>query len=143
MTNTDRDNLAIITLGGKQHLVKLGAKISVNRLTNVEGETLSTPNLLDQSPVQLKIISHLKGKKINGLKFKNKVRFTRHYGHRQHLTEIEVLSIGGKTPAKVANDPKLEVKTEAKKAKNPSHPRPPAGGKKPVAKKATTAKGKK
>ncbi len=107
---------AIIELGGKQHIVSNGAKVVVNRLKNEEGETITAKDMLGGADIQLKVVSHMLGKKINGLKFKSKVRYTRHYGHRQQLTTLEVLA--GTAP-KVAEAKISEPKTE-KVAKKPA-----------------------
>ncbi len=104
-------NWAVVELGGKQHLVSAGAKIKVNQLTKEVGDELELKNLLDQSPVTAKILKNFRGEKVVGLKFKNKIRYTRHYGHRQNLSELEIISIGTKAAAKPA-----VAKTEVKKA---------------------------
>ena len=118
MTNEQTNSeVAIIAVGGKQHLVRVGAKISVNRLEVNEGDTLKETDLLKKLPVTLKVISHELGKKINGLKFHRKVRYTRRYGHRQHLTSLEVTSIGGVAPKTQAAEVAASVVTEKKVAK--------------------------
>jgi len=106
---------AVINLGGKQHLVEVGQKINVNRLTDQEGAVLEVQDVLTQTPVKLKVLSHLLGVKIRGLKFKNKVRYTRHYGHRQHLSTVEVSSIGAVATTKVATSTKTAPKKATKK----------------------------
>lgn len=85
---------AVIELGGKQHLVAAGVRITTNRLKAKEGEAIELKSLEDQTPVSLKVITHSLGKKINGLKFKNKVRYLKRYGHRQAQTLLEVTAIG-------------------------------------------------
>lgn len=118
MTKTNQETIAVVSLGGKQYLVSPGAKFTVNRLENQEGESLTTENLLASTKVQLKIVRHLLGDKIHGLKFKNKVRYIRHYGHRQHLTELEVISIGSDKPAaKAETTPVKEPKPKAETIK--------------------------
>ncbi|OGD63926.1 hypothetical protein A3A71_01965 [Candidatus Berkelbacteria bacterium RIFCSPLOWO2_01_FULL_50_28] len=91
------DNWTIIELGGKQHLVRPGSRVSVNRLDRAEGDLFELPNMLDGSPVAVKVLSHEKGEKIRGLKFKNKVHYLRHYGHRQQLSIVEVLPTAPKS----------------------------------------------
>lgn len=110
--------IAIIELGGKQHLVKQGAKLVVNKLASKEGDTLDLPNMLDGQIVQAKILSHQLGKKVNGLKFKAKTRYFKRYGHRQAQTSVEILSIGERSEPKVA-----AVKSPAKKT-TPKKPAP-------------------
>jgi large subunit ribosomal protein L21 len=85
---------AIIKQGNQQFLVRPGSRIVVNRLSAEEGQELKTANLLDQSPVMLRVVKHQRGPKIHGLKFKNKVRYLRRYGHRQEQTVVEVIDLG-------------------------------------------------
>lgn len=99
-------NLAVIFLGGSQHIVKVGDKLNVNKL-NYEpghifmGETLlSTDNdnlLINEGKVELKVLEHKKGNKVKVLKFRAKSRYRRKKGHRQHLTTIQVISINGES----------------------------------------------
>lgn len=116
--------VAVIALGGTQFVVRQGSKIKVNRLENKPNEQLKITSLISDEPVELKVIEHGKGKKIRGLKFKNKVRYIRHYGHRQLLTTLEVISIGAKkaekpaTTPKAKAEPKTSVKKTTKKEKN-------------------------
>ena len=126
--------VAIIAVGGKQHLVRVGAKISVNRLANNEGDTLKETDLLSKLPVTLKVLSHELGKKINGLKFHRKVRYTRRYGHRQQLTSLEVTAIGEQKPKTKEVEIKAAVTVENKTVKKPAVKKPAV--KKPVATKA-------
>ncbi len=131
MANTET-KWAVIELGGKQHLVLAGNKIEVNRLENKVGETITLKSLLDQTPVTLKVTEELRGEKIHGLKFKNKVRYIRHYGHRQNLSALEVISIGEsakKVESKAAEKPVVTKK----EAKTPT-------AKKPAVKKAAPKK---
>ncbi|HSX42131.1 MAG TPA: bL21 family ribosomal protein [Candidatus Saccharimonadales bacterium] len=116
MTSTET-NWAVVELGGKQHLVLAGSKIQVNRLETKAGETITVKSLLDQTPVTLKVTEELRGEKIHGLKFKNKVRYIRHYGHRQNLSALEVISIGGKVAEKPVE--KAEAKAPAAKKAAP------------------------
>lgn len=120
MTNLEtKTEKAIIAVGGKQHLVAVGTKFAVNRLKNAEGETITEQDLLSPKKVNVKVLEHILGKKIHGLKFHRKVRYTRHYGHRQHLTMLEVVSIGegnAVSAPKKAEVPVKEVKTELKSA---------------------------
>lgn len=85
--------VAIIDLGGKQHLVSQGARVVVNRLDSKEGEEMNLPDMLSDRTVATRVISHSLGKKVNGLKFKAKTRSFKRYGHRQRETVVEVISI--------------------------------------------------
>lgn len=101
-------NFAVITLGGKQHLVTPGAKLTVNRLQNEEGKAFTasevfmvkngekfevgTPNVASAT-VSLKVLGHQKAKKVTVAKFRAKSRYRRKVGHRQPETTVEVVSI--------------------------------------------------
>ena len=58
-----------------------------------DGEThIGTP-LVDGARVVAEVIEHLRGEKILVFKYKNKVRYRRKFGHRQHVTRLVVESI--------------------------------------------------
>lgn len=108
----------VIEAGGKQHFVAEGNRITVNRLAAKEGEMIDTPSLIDETPVTLLVKTHSLGPKINGLKFKNKVRYLKRYGHRQPQTILEVVSIGKKIAPKAEKKVAAPAKkTTAKKGK--------------------------
>src|SRR5690606_4424781 len=99
---------AIIQLAGKQFLVKKGDTLTVDRLeAPVDGEItvtdvlvvgsgdkskIGTP-LVEKASVTLKVAGHGKGEKIRVAKYKSKSRYRKVYGHRQHQTTLQVLSI--------------------------------------------------
>lgn len=115
---------AVVKLGGKQYLVTAGARLVTNRLPNKEGEILNIASLTDKLPVSLKVLAHTLGEKVRGLKFKNKVRYIKRYGHRQQQTVLEIVSIGSEEAVPKVKAGKPTVKTEKT-------------DKSPVAKKAT------
>ncbi|MCR4277645.1 MAG: bL21 family ribosomal protein [Candidatus Berkelbacteria bacterium] len=119
--------VAIISLGGKQHLVSQGATVVINKLDSKEGEVLTLPDMLSNRTVQVKVLTHQLGKKVNGLKFKAKTRYFKRYGHRQSETTVEVVSIGtttrksaetAKPTVKKATPAKKTTPVKAKKATN-------------------------
>lgn len=98
---------AVIKIGGKQHQVKLGEELAVDKLSQKEGETIELGEVLlrvkegktligqplvKNAKVSAKIISHLKGKKIRVAKFRAKSRYRRVRGFRPQLTKIKVLA---------------------------------------------------
>lgn len=101
--------LAIIKTGGKQYKVEKGTKIKVEKLEGEEGAKVEfsevlflgdeknvkvgTPFLKD-AKVEGKIIATAKQKKVTGIKFKPKKRYSVKFGHRQILTEVEITKIG-------------------------------------------------
>lgn len=121
--------VAIVSLGGKQHLVSQGAKVVVNKLDSAEGAILKLPDMLSDRTVEAKVVSHQLGKKINGLKFKAKTRYFKRYGHRQNETTIEVVSLDS-----AVQKPKAE--SAAKPAIKKTVPTASTGSKKVAAVKA-------
>lgn len=100
--------LAIIKTGGKQYKVKAGDKIKVEKLEGKEGSKVifsevlflgdekeakvGTPTIKG-ARVEGKILKTAKGKKITGVKFKPKKRYKVKFGHRQTMTEVEIVKI--------------------------------------------------
>jgi large subunit ribosomal protein L21 len=101
---------AIISLGGKQHRVREGERLLVERLPYDEGKTFHPDLLLlggDGDPklgadelkgqqVTAKVAEHVLGKKIVVGKHKRRTGYRRRNGHRSRLTRIEIQSIGKK-----------------------------------------------
>jgi large subunit ribosomal protein L21 len=100
--------LAIIKTGGKQYLVKKGDKVKIEKLEGKAGDKITfsevlflgdekgvkvgTP-LVDGSKVEGKILKQEKGKKVTGIKHKPKKRYKVKFGHRQLVTEVEIVKI--------------------------------------------------
>jgi large subunit ribosomal protein L21 len=125
---------AIISLGGKQYVVREGERFLVDRLDREEGKTFH-PDLLflggdkggELSPksatVTAKVLGHVKGEKIRIGKYKAKVGYKKHTGFRASLTQVEITTIGGKggaRPAKAAAAEPQAPKAEAKPAPKPA-----------------------
>ncbi len=100
--------LAIIKTGGKQYKVKVGDKIKVEKLKGEAGDIISFGEILfigDEKSVKVgapvvsgakvegKIIKTAKQKKVTGIKHKAKKRYLVKFGHRQTLTEVEIMKI--------------------------------------------------
>lgn len=99
---------AVIELGGRQFSVAKGTQISCELLDKKANDVFSVERVLmvkDGDKVQVgkpylngievkaKIVSHGRGKKILGLKYKNKVNYRRKYGHRQAFTAVLIEDI--------------------------------------------------
>src|SRR5215208_6292854 len=109
---------AIISLGGKQYVVREGEKFLVDRLDAEEGKTFQ-PDVLfvggegdgELSPsgtaVTAKVIGHERGPKIRIGKYRRRTGYRRHTGFRASLSRIEITTIGGTTRSRPA------AKTEA------------------------------
>lgn len=102
------DKIAVIKTGGKQYKVKQGDTLKVEKLDKKEGDKIKLETLMTATGdakelnlgkpslgelVEAKILKQDKDKKINVVKYKNKTRYLRNKGHRQHFSEIEILSI--------------------------------------------------
>jgi large subunit ribosomal protein L21 len=104
---------AIVKTGGKQYRVERGQKLLVERLAVAEGEDVALEPILYRSDetvfdkdglanvkVTAKVVAHVRGEKLRVFKFKPKRGYKRRTGHRQDLTQIEVLEISaGKAKA--------------------------------------------
>jgi large subunit ribosomal protein L21 len=119
---------AVIKSGGKQHRVKPGDVIEVEYMHGL-GDTVTFHPLLvvdddgkthfgkeaEGAVVTAKPVGEQKGDKVRVMKYKNKTGYTRHQGHRQLMTLLEISDVsmsGEKKPA--ARKP--AAKPAAKKA---------------------------
>jgi len=99
---------AIIETGGKQYRVKVGDRISVERLPAESGGDITfdrvlllggdgstrvgTPTVSGAS-VTAHVDDHFRGEKIIVFKYKPKKRYRRRIGHRQELTHLTITGI--------------------------------------------------
>jgi large subunit ribosomal protein L21 len=103
------NKIAVIKIGGKQYKVRSGETIKVEKLSAKEGDkvkfdtllvattdgkeiNLGQPSIADKK-VEGKIIEHGRSRKVTVVKFKNKTRYLRTKGHRQHFTKVEITKI--------------------------------------------------
>lgn len=99
---------AIVKTGGKQYQVTQGQTLDVELLGVDEGEgdviletlmvvdgadVLATPAQLASASVSARVVGESKGPKIRGMVYKSKKHYRRRWGHRQHYTTIEIVSI--------------------------------------------------
>ena len=146
---------AIVEIAGQQFKVEEGKKIFVHRLDVEDGKkidfdhvllieedgkvTVGEPTVKDAS-VQAKVIEKVRGQKVIVFKKKRKKGYRVKNGHRQNFTQVEIISINGKTSSK-KKAPKKEaapVAEEPVKAKKAETKKP--AEKKPAAKKSETKK---
>ncbi len=102
--------IAVIATGGKQYKVSEGDVLRIEKLEVEEGENITFDQVLlvtDEkgadvkvgtpivtgAKVEAKVLEQGRAKKIHVRKFKAKTRYTRHVGHRQPFTEIEIAKI--------------------------------------------------
>lgn len=142
---------AIVRTGGKQYRVAPGDKIVVEKLAGNAGDSIDLTDVLlagegsdlkstNGLTVQAEIIAQAKSDKVTVFKKRRRHNYRRKAGHRQQLTILKIVSIGGKKAEKKAA-PKVEA-TE-KPAAAPAKATKPAAGKKAAAPKAEKAPAKK
>jgi len=101
---------AVIKTGGKQYRVADGDKLKVETLAAevgaevVLGDVLlvadgdqvkvGTPNV-QGAMVKAKVVAHGLGEKVKIFKLRRRKHFTKHQGHRQGFTEIQITGISG------------------------------------------------
>lgn len=93
----------LIKISGKQYLVKAGDKLFIPHQDAEVGNVIDLKPLaqVDQDKtsiqpsgnVQLKVLEHLKDDKVVVFKKKRRKRYQKRNGHRQLMTQVEVLSI--------------------------------------------------
>jgi large subunit ribosomal protein L21 len=102
---------AVIKTGGKQYRVSEGDTIRVETLGAAEGDSVEFDQVLmigdegkeptigapfvDGGKVTGTVKAEGRHKKIDVIKFKRRKNYRRHYGHRQHYTEVEITGIKG------------------------------------------------
>lgn len=147
---------AIVEIAGQQFKVEEGKKIFVHRMEAAEGENVEFEKVLlidndgaitigepviENTVVEGKVLSHPRGDKVIIFKKKRRKGYQKRSGHRQDLTQVEILSIGArgeakkKSPAKAKAKAETEVKAEVKAEEK-------AETKKAPVKKATAAREK-
>jgi len=125
MTGENKMRYAIIDSGGKQYRVVEGRTIEVDRLPVEKGEKfgfervlfmadgeeffIGTPDL-DGIEVEVTVVDHIKGPKIDRFKYRPKKRIRVRGGHRQQYTILMVDFIG--KPGEERQVEKPEVKAE-------------------------------
>ena len=95
---------AVVETGGKQYRVEEGQRLEVEKLSDeqvslrpvllVDGDDVfATPAQLAGATVTANVVGAARGPKINGFTYKDKTNQRRRFGHRQHYSEIEIVSI--------------------------------------------------
>jgi large subunit ribosomal protein L21 len=118
---------AVVTTGGKQYRVEPGTMLSIEKLAIEPGGTVTfdrvllvgdgdettvgTPTVAGAS-VSGTVLGEELGPKIVIFKFKQKVKYRRHTGHRQHLTRVRIDEITAN-----GRSAKVEVEKAAKPAR--------------------------
>jgi large subunit ribosomal protein L21 len=109
---------AVVRTGGKQYRVAAGDKIAVEKLAGEAGDKVTLGDVLlagedgavtDASKVSVsaEIIAQAKSEKVIVFKKRRRHNYRRKNGHRQQMTLLRILSVGGET--KKAAAPKAEA----------------------------------
>jgi large subunit ribosomal protein L21 len=101
---------AIIKLGNKQHRVRDGETLVVDRLPSGEGEVFEPVVLLGDDKVTATVVEHGRGPKIIIGKYRRRTGYKRHNGFRAATSKVEI-TIGAGTGRKAyakAKPPKAE-----------------------------------
>jgi large subunit ribosomal protein L21 len=107
-TEAQPTGYAIIETGGKQYRVKVGDRISVERLAVEGGGSITLDRVLllsgdgatrvgapvvEGATVSASVDDHYRGEKIVVFKYKPKKRYRKRIGHRQELTHLTITAI--------------------------------------------------
>jgi large subunit ribosomal protein L21 len=119
---------AVVSTGGKQYRVEPGTTLAIEKLAVEPGATVTFDRVLlvgdgdettvgaptvDGATVSGTVLGEERGPKLVIYKFKQKVKYRRHTGHRQHLTRVRI--------DEIAQDGKsAKVETEARPARRRS-----------------------
>ncbi len=122
---------AIVEIGGQQFKVEEGKKIFVNRLEAGEGDeikfdrvllldddgkiTIGEPVIKD-AVIEGKVVDHPRADKVIVFKKKRKKGYRVKNGHRQDLTQVEIVSINGKSSGKKTKKTAAAAETEEHEA---------------------------
>ena len=135
---------AIVEIAGQQFKVELGKNIFVHRLESEPGTqiefnqvlliedegiiTIGEPVIKD-AVVEGKILDHMRGDKVIVFKKKRKKGYRIKNGHRQNFTQVEIISINGKTAPKRAIQKKEVVSAAEVSSEEPVTEKKPASKK--------------
>jgi large subunit ribosomal protein L21 len=124
---------AVVTTGGKQYRVEAGGELIIERLAEEPGASITFDRVLllgdgeavtvgsptvDGASVSGTVLAEELGPKLIIFKFKQKVKYRRTRGHRQHLTRVRIDEINtgdkkSKTAAKAEEATEVEAEATA------------------------------
>ena len=101
---------AVIETGGKQYLVHEGDTVQIEKLDAAEGEKVTFDKVLlvanddgstmevgepylSGKSIEATVEAQGRDKKVRVVKYKNKIRYKRTIGHRQHFTAVKIGAI--------------------------------------------------
>ena len=135
---------AVVSSGGKQYRVEPGGTLTIERVAAEAGSTLTFDRVLligdgDEvtvgtpvvtgASVSATVLGEELGPKLVIFKFKQKVKYRRRTGHRQHLMKVRIDAINADGKSTKAAEPKpepaakAELETDAGAAQPAAKPR--------------------
>jgi large subunit ribosomal protein L21 len=144
---------AVVSSGGKQYRVEPGSTVVVDRVASEPGATITFDRVLligdgDETTIGSPLVSGASvsgtvlreelGPKLVIFKFKQKVKYRRRTGHRQHLTLVRIDEINAEGRAKA----KPRAKAERQAKAEPEAEAAPVATPKPRTSRPRTAKPK-
>jgi large subunit ribosomal protein L21 len=124
---------AVIVSGGKQYRVAPGDQILVDRLDAEAGSSLKLGRVLlfsngdeikvgtpgvEGVDVEVKVLGHRRGPRLESLRYKSKKRVRVHHGGRADLTALQIIAVGGLKDKEADEGEKKAVESKAKPAKS-------------------------
>ncbi len=125
---------AVLSSGGKQYRVEAGTTLMLERLDGAPGEpgaqvtfdrvlligdgddvTIGTPTVAGAS-VSATVLGEALGPKLVIFKFKQKVKYRRRTGHRQHMTRVRIDAINSTASKRSSAKAKADVSEAPGKA---------------------------
>jgi len=98
--------ISVIKTGGKQYLVQEGDVLCIEKLDAEQGKLVTFDTLLKAEGDKVEVGTPSLGEKVTGeileqgrvkkievVKYKCKVRYTRRRGHRQPFTKVKIMKI--------------------------------------------------
>jgi large subunit ribosomal protein L21 len=110
---------AIIKLGNKQHRVRDGETLVVDRVPTEEGKTFEPVVLLGETKVTATVVAHERGPKIIVGKYKRRTGYKRHTGFRAASSRLEI-TLGAGTKRAAAKKKEKPVEAEQVEAEAPA-----------------------
>ncbi len=109
---------AIIKLGNKQHRVRDGETLVVDRLPAEEGKTFEPVVLLGETKVTATVLEHGRGPKLLIGKYRKRTGYKRHNGFRAATSKVEItIGAGAKRAAAKSEKPVQAEAANAEAAK--------------------------
>ena len=138
MPKPDGSLSAVIVSGGKQYRVAPGDQILVDRLKAEPGSSLKLDRVLlfnhggeikvgspavDGLDVEVKVLAHRRGPRVESLRYKSKKRVRVHHGGRADLTALQIIAVGGLTGKEEEEEAAKAQETKRQDAKPKSRGR--------------------